>query len=123
MKFQDVLTELYTNTKEITVYAANAFDYIDDEVKYSIGIRSFFCDYEDHDPIVDGTRFMVCGTIFNIGGKEVTRLRNLNDNCIIKLRANSIGFPTAVIDLGRYTIVSRSEVDERENITLHLKRM
>lgn len=125
MEFQETLVSLFSSTREIIVYAGQSYDWIDDKTVPSIGIRSYFADYENHDPVVDNIRFMICGTVLHAIKGEVTRLKDVDDRwCIIALRAVSMGgFPSATIELGRYNICKRTGPDEKGNLTFQLKRI
>lgn len=130
MTFNETLTELYAQTQTITVYAAQASNWIQDHNEPAIGIRSFFAGYEDHDPRIDGISFMICGTIYvpQWNFHECRNIVTLEEEpdasqFCVHLRAVAGGFPTATINLGMYRIRYREWRDLNGVMVLHLERM
>ena len=127
MNFNQTISKLYSSTEKITVYAAQAYDYINGDHVPSIGIRSYFAGYQNNDPIIDGVPFMVCGDVYLSNGKRINEIHDLvdmwtyNASYVVMLRA-VVGFPTVTVDLGRYEIVGKREMDEKGNVTLELIR-
>ena len=127
MNFRDTCVELWNKTETITVYAAQAYDYVDGNHVPSIGIRSFFAGYPNNDVIVDGVSFMICGDVYFLNHKKVTDIHDLNDmwthnsDYYVVLRAVG-GFPIATIDLCSYEIIKKSDVDNKGNVTMTLQR-
>lgn len=129
MNFNTTITKLYEMTDKITVYAGQAYNWINGDNVPDIGIRSYFAGYQNNDPIVDDVPFMVCGDVyFSCNGKKVTHVRDLGNRYayesafFVTLRA-VVGFPTVTIDLGKYEVVKKTDVDAKGNVTLDLIRM
>ena len=131
MNFNDTLAELYQKTKNITVYAAQAYNWSNGQNCPAIGIRSYFAGYTNNDPVVDGVSFMVCGDVFYATDgttfQKAVDLQILNtakkdSDIFVALRAVSGTFPVATIDLGTYRISKKSILDSNSNITMELVR-
>lgn len=129
MNFNDTITKLYEMTDKITVYAGQAYSWIDGDNVPDIGIRSYFAGYQNNDPVVDEVPFMVCGDVyFDCNGKKVTHLSDLGSSYtkprdfFVILRA-VVGFPTVTVDLGKYEVVKKTDIDARGNMTIDLIRM
>ena len=131
MNLQEILSRLYDLTETITVYAAQATDYIEGAHVPSIGIRAYFAGYKNYSPLIDNISFMICGDIYSDcnGVRKLTDIHDLNSAeagttyYFVRLRAVSSTYPIATIDIGRYEITSKSDIDENGNITMNLTRM
>ena len=127
MNFQQTLYALHDATENITVFASNAYDYVNGENRRSIGIRASCADISAHnDPIVDGTPFMIAGDIF-VKGKKMTDFRDLEKTPIedlrVKIRAIG-GYPpaSANVHLGMYTVETLTQkTDEIAELVLRRK--
>lgn len=128
MNFQETINELYRATRSVTVYVAQANNYINGENVPSLGIRSFFAGYKNNDPIIDGNSFMICGDVYFRNGKKISDIYDLNDfwtynsEYVVMLRA-VCGFPTVTVDLGKYEVITKSSKDDNGNITMELVRV
>ena len=133
MNFQDTIYELAKQTEEIEVCACGGWS----KAEKDIGIRSGCApaDIEFHDPVIDGTAFMICGDIYDIYTyRRETLIDDLDalgkDTYIVRLRAIG-GYPpyTANIRLGDYSIESMERAKWHEYYTtervlkLKLKRI
>lgn len=126
MTFSNALIGLFKKTQKITVYAGFATNWVQDHSVPAIGIRSYFAGYKNNDPVIDNTPFMVCGTVYYCDGIEATSIDMLDslDESHFYLRLCAVaGFPAATIDLGKYTIVEKSQKDTHGVITLKLERI
>lgn len=128
MNFQDTIQKLYEMTSEITIYAAQATDWVNGDHVPSIGIRSYFAGYKNHDPIVDGHPFMICGDVYFYNGKKISDIHDLadiwnyNSEYRVHLRAVS-NFLPATVDLGQYKIISRSYTVDNGTVTMTVVRL
>lgn len=114
MTYQETLHALLEETKETTIFAMPSYG----DGTIGIGFRRVCCGSDLKDPVVDGVYFMLCADAVNNSiGKEIETTRELwytpNNDIIIWLRANSFGFPTAIVELGRYR-VCRMQMEAKE---------
>lgn len=116
MNFQDTIYELARQTEQIEVCACGGWNYSNSE--HDIGIRSgsATANVDFHDPVVDGTAFMITGDIFEKGTyHRETMIEDVDtyglDSYIVRLRGIG-GYPpyTATIALGDYQIMSMERV-------------
>lgn len=125
MNFLETVNSLYKATDEITVYACGSESWRDGVTYPDIGIRAFIAGHPDHDPVIDGVRFMIAGDVFH---PSYNHLRNFHDlvnlatrgewgDVRIELRA--ISWRKATIDIGQYKIVGANLSDV---LTLNLRR-
>jgi hypothetical protein len=127
MNFRDTCLELWNKTETITVYAAQAYDYVNGDNVPSIGIRSFFAEYPNNDVKIDDISFMICGDVYFSNHKKVTDIHDLNDSWtsnseyFVNLRAVG-GFPIVTVDLSTYEIIKKSSKDSKGTITMTLQR-
>ena len=126
MTFMETCSALWDKTEKITVYAAQAYDYVNGDHVPSIGIRSFFAGYPNNDVKLDDVCFMICGTIYFSNGKKVKNIDDLNDmwtadsEYFVKLRAVSV--PGVTIDLGTYDIIVKTRKDTNGTVIITLWR-
>ena len=126
MTFEETLVLLGETTKEIEVVATKWWS-IGGEEHLAIRSGSAPAGIDFHDPIIDGSVFMICGDIFTIDHKEETSLEELAerfDEHYVRLRAVS-GVPyTATVDLGNYDILGVKKIESEwlAHVRLSLKR-
>ena len=127
--FADTLITLYQDTDKIPVYIMRATSWDQRHGNYpDIGIRHQIADHPERDPVIDGTPFMIAGTVYNVYSPSTDEVQDFDQFMFlidqpqstirIKLRAISGTFPIATIDLGTYTIEDYEifDVDKQFNV-------
>ena len=114
MTYQETLFALLKETEKTTLFAMPSYG----DGTIGIGFRRACCGSNLKDPVVDRVYFMLYADAENnILGKEIKTTRELwytpNNDIIIRLRADSYGFPTATVELGRYR-VCRMQMEAKE---------
>lgn len=114
MNFQNTIYELAKQTEEIEVCACGCWFGAEKDIGIRSGCAS--ANVEFHDPVVDGTPFMICGDIISkYTCHREPLLENVDgfgsDDYVVRLRAVG-GYPPyiATIQLGDYSIESMERV-------------
>lgn len=114
MTYQETLYALLKETEKTTIFAMPSYG----DGTIGIGFRRACCGSDSKDPVVDNVYFMLWADAVNNNiGKEIETTRELwytaNTDIIIWLRADSFGFPSATVNLGKYR-VCRMQMEAKE---------
>lgn len=116
MTFENTLFELCCVTEKTTIFGLISLG----DGTHGIGFRRECVGSDLKDPVIDGIAFMLCADAWNsklrcdISTTEELVTTNKED-VEIRLRAVSLTYPSAVIHLGSYKIVSM-KVEKYEDI-------
>lgn len=116
MTFQETLFELCNETKKTTIFGLISLG----DGSHGIGFRRACVGSDLKDILIDGIVFMLCADAWNskltcnISTTEELVTTNKED-VEIRLRAVSLTYPSAVIQLGNYKIVNM-KVEKYEDI-------
>lgn len=116
MTFEETLFELCYVTKKTTIFGLISYG----DGTHGIGFRRACAGSELKDIVIDGIAFMLCADAWNsklrcdISTTEELVITNKED-VEIRLRAVSLTYPSAVIQLGSYKIVNM-KVEKYEDI-------
>ena len=114
MTYQETICALFDQTKNTTIFAMPSYG----DGTMGVGFRRECCGSKLKDPVIDGVAFMLCAdAVNNKTGKEIETTRELwytpNNEIIIWLRAVSMSYPSATVNLYRYR-VTRMQVEAED---------
>lgn len=116
MTFEETLFELFRVTEKTTIFGLISLG----DGTHGIGFRRACAGSDLRDILIDGIVFMLCADVWNskltcnISTTEELVTTNKED-VEIRLRAVSLTYPSAVIQLGSYKIVNM-KVEKYEDI-------
>lgn len=119
MTYQETLCTLYDETAATTIFALLSYG----DAKIGMGFRRECVGSDLKDPVIDGIHFMLCADAWNtILECVINRTDDLmctpDDEIEIRLRAVSLCFPSAIINLGSFRVISMAVEENTSVMTL-----